>query len=161
MSGLFDNFHTRIERAYEVLRGPTTAFVLVSSPEEQVLDDAEYLSTKMEELEMALKGVVLNRVHEELRAEGRRADDLGPEEIEEITELVAEALGPSAAEAPALAANFADYQVLARGECLRIEQFKTALGDDVPLVHVPNFTRDVHDLGTLAEMHRHLFAAGQ
>jgi anion-transporting ArsA/GET3 family ATPase len=47
MSGLFDNFHARIDRAYEVLRGPGTAFVLVSSPEEQVLGDAEYLSTKM------------------------------------------------------------------------------------------------------------------
>jgi len=157
MSGLFENFHARIERSYEVLRGPTTAFVVVSSPEEQVLDDAEYLSTKMAELEMPLKGVVLNRVHEELRADGRRADDLGPEELDEITALVAEALGPFAGEAPALAANFADYQVLARGECLRIEQFKNALSEDVPLVQVPNFTRDVHDVGTLAEMHRHLF----
>jgi anion-transporting ArsA/GET3 family ATPase len=158
MGGLFENFNARIERAYEVLRGSTTAFVLVSSPEEQVLDDAEYLSTKMAELAMPLKGVVVNRVHEELKAEGWRADDLGPEELEDITAMVAEALGPSAAEAPALAANFADYQVLARGECLRVEQFRNSLAEDVPLVHVPNFTRDVHDLGTLAEMHRHLFA---
>jgi len=67
MSGLFENFHERIERAYEVLRGAETAFVVVSSPEEQVLGDAEYLAAKMAELRMPLKGVVMNRVHAELR----------------------------------------------------------------------------------------------
>src|SRR5262249_50510121 len=65
MSGLFDNFQVRIEHAYRVLRGRETAFVVVSSPEEEVLEDAEYLSSKMSELHMPLKGVVLNRVHHE------------------------------------------------------------------------------------------------
>src|SRR4029450_11107199 len=55
------------------MRGPGTAFVVVSSPEEEVLEDAEYLSTKMGELRMPLKGVVLNRVHHEFRRAGRRA----------------------------------------------------------------------------------------
>jgi hypothetical protein len=71
MSGLFENFHGRVERAYEVLRGAETAFVLVSGPEEEVLGDAEYLSTKMAELRMPLKGVVVNRVHREYRPRGR------------------------------------------------------------------------------------------
>jgi len=77
MSGLFENFHGRVERAYEVLRGEQTAFVLVTGPEEQVLEDAEYLSGKMAELRMPLKGVVLNRVHREWRPPargGRRAE---------------------------------------------------------------------------------------
>src|SRR4029450_8998722 len=39
MSGLFDNFQARIDRAYDVLRGPGTAFVVVSSPQEQVPPD--------------------------------------------------------------------------------------------------------------------------
>ena len=73
MSGLFDNFQARIDKAYDVLRGAETAFVVVSSPEEQVLEDAEYLSTKMSELRMPLKGVVLNRVHHEFRPEIGRA----------------------------------------------------------------------------------------
>jgi anion-transporting ArsA/GET3 family ATPase len=158
MSGLFDNFHARIDRAYEVLRGPGTAFVLVSSPEEQVLGDAEYLSTKMSELRLPLAGVVLNRVHSEYRpsGRGRQRRELGPEEVDEVTRRLEAALGGNG-EARALAENFADYQALARGESLRIEQFRAGLPRRVPLVQVPNFARDVHDLAALASMHAHLF----
>jgi anion-transporting ArsA/GET3 family ATPase len=162
MSGLFENFHGRVERAYEVLRGAETAFVLVSGPEEQVLGDAEYLFGKMAELRMPLKGVVLNRVHREYRPSGRgarRRGEMGPEEAEEVAGLVTRALGGARQEASELAANFADYQALARGESLRIEQFQSGLPRAVPVVRVPNFPRDVHDLASLAAMHAHLFAA--
>jgi anion-transporting ArsA/GET3 family ATPase len=163
MSGLFDNFQARIDRAYDVLRGPGTAFVVVSSPEEQVLEDAEYLSTKMSGLRMPLKGVVLNRVHREFRPPGRgpRAVELGPEDVDEVAAAVETALGGRAAEARELAANFADYQALARGESLRIEQFRAGLPRRVPLVAVPNFARDVHDLAALAAMHPHLFGTAR
>jgi anion-transporting ArsA/GET3 family ATPase len=160
MSGLFENFQGRIERAYEVLRGAETAFVLVSGPEEQVLGDAEYLSGKMAELRMPLKGVVLNRVHHEFRPGGRgtrRRDELVLDDADAITHLVGRVLGGAGREAQDLVANFVDYQVLARGESLRIEQFAHGLPRGVPLVQVPNFTRDVHDLGSLAAMHAHLF----
>jgi anion-transporting ArsA/GET3 family ATPase len=153
MSGLFENFHERIERAYEVLRGPETAFVVVSSPEEQVLGDAEYLAAKMAELRMPLKGVVMNRVHAELRPEKRAKMD--PDDVDAVKRLVARHVG--AADSAALVENFADYQTLARGEQLRIEQFRTGLPKRVPFVVVPNFARDVHDLAALAAMHPHLF----
>jgi len=157
MSGLFENFQTRIDRAHEILRAPGTAFVLVSSPEAQVLGDAEYLSSKMAALRMPLKGVVLNRVHAEFRParRGRGRDEIGPEEVEQVADLVAQIVG--APEAQELAANFVDYQALARGESLRIEQFRAGLPRGVPVVHVPNFARDVHDLASLAGMHAHLF----
>jgi anion-transporting ArsA/GET3 family ATPase len=159
MSGLFDNFQARIDKAYEVLRGSGTAFVVVSSPEEQVLEDAEYLSTKMGELRMPLKGVVLNRVHHEFRPSrrGRRGGEVGPEEVHELAAFVERALGGRASDAAELAANFADYQALARGESLRIEQFRAGLPRRVPVASVPNFARDVHDLAALAAMHAHLF----
>jgi anion-transporting ArsA/GET3 family ATPase len=159
MSGLFNNFQARIDKAYEVLRGSGTAFVVVSSPEEQVLEDAEYLSTKMGELRMPLKGVVLNRVHHEFRPSrrGRRGGEVGPEEVHELAAFVERALGGRASDAAELAANFADYQALARGESLRIEQFRAGLPRRVPVVSVPNFARDVHDLAALAAMHAHLF----
>jgi anion-transporting ArsA/GET3 family ATPase len=153
MSGLFENFHERIERAYEVLRGAETAFVVVSSPEEQVLGDAEYLAAKMAELRMPLKGVVMNRVHAELRRDKRGRID--PDDSDAVSRIVAAAVGP--AEARALMENFADYQTLARGEQLRIEQFRSGLPKRVPMVTVPNFSRDVHDLATLAAMHPFLF----
>jgi anion-transporting ArsA/GET3 family ATPase len=155
MSGLFENFQPRVERAYQVLRGPETAFLLVTGPEEQVLGDAEYMSTKMAELRMPLKGVVFNRVHHEYRPP--RRGEIGPEDAEQVERAVASALGRGAGEARELAANFADYQALARGESLRLEMFRTGLPRGVPVVTVPNFARDVHDLGSLAGMHSYLF----
>jgi len=163
MSGLFDNFQARIDKAYDVLRGAETAFVVVSSPEEQVLEDAEYLSTKMSELRMPLKGVVLNRVHHEFRParRGRRGAEVGPEDVQEIAAVVERALGGRPGDAEELATNFADYQALARGESLRIEQFRAGLPRRVPVVTVPNFARDVHDLAALAAMHAHLFGGAR
>ncbi|HZP42014.1 MAG TPA: ArsA-related P-loop ATPase [Candidatus Binatia bacterium] len=157
MSGLFENFHARIERAYEVLRGATTAFVLVTGPEEQVLGDAEYLSGKMADLRMPLKGVVLNRVHREYRprGRGRRRDEVGPEDLDALAALVGRVV--PGGEARELAENFVDYQTLARGETLRLEQFRLGLRRAIPVVEVPNFARDVHDLASLAAMHAHLF----
>jgi anion-transporting ArsA/GET3 family ATPase len=163
MSGLFDNFQARIDKAYDVMRGAGTAFVVVSSPEEQVLEDAEYLSTKMSELRMPLKVVVLNRVHHEFRParRGRRGAEVGPEDVQEIAAVVERALGGRPGDAEELAANFADYQALARGESLRIEQFRAGLPRRVPVVTVPNFARDVHDLAALAAMHAHLFGGAR
>jgi anion-transporting ArsA/GET3 family ATPase len=162
MSGLLENFHVRVERAYEVLRGAETAFVLVSGPEEEVLGDAEYLSTKMAELRMPLKGVVVNRVHREYRPPGRGRGgrgEPGPEEVESVRRLVEPIVGDADA-AARLAENFVDYQRLAFGECLRLEMFRTGLPKNIPVVRVPNFPRDVHDLAGLAAMHPHLFGTG-
>jgi anion-transporting ArsA/GET3 family ATPase len=155
MSGLFENFQPRVERAYRVLRGAETAFVLVTGPEEQVLGDAEYLSRKMAELRMPLKGVVFNRVHREYRPP--RRGEVGPEDVARVEETIARVLG-SGADARALAENFAAYQALARGESLRLEMFRGGLPRGVPVALVPNFARDVHDLASLAAMHGPLFA---
>ena len=162
MSGLLENFHVRVERAYEVLRGAETAFVLVSGPEEEVLGDAEYLTTKMAELRMPLKGVVVNRVHREYRPRGRGRGgrgEPGPEDVESVRRLVEPLVG-DADTAARLAENFTDYQRLAFGESLRLEMFRTGLPKGVPVVRVPNFPRDVHDLAGLAAMHPHLFGVG-
>jgi hypothetical protein len=74
-----------------------------------------------------------------------------------VARVVAAALDGQPEEARQLAENFADYQALARGESLRIEQFRAGLSRRVPVVAVPNFARDVHDLRALAAMHAHLF----
>ena len=50
-----------------------------------------------------------------------------------------------------------DYQLLARGEALRMEQFRRGLPRRAPFVTVPNFDSDLHDLTGLTRMHRYLF----
>jgi hypothetical protein len=48
--------------------------------------------------------------------------------------------------------------VLARGEALRMEQFRAGLRRGIPFITVPNFESDLHDLAGLSRMHDYLFA---
>lgn len=152
MSTMFDGFSERIERVYRALRGSGTAFVLVSSPEEQVLEEAEYLGQRMSELGMSLRGVVFNRVHFEVAKDGTGAADR-----EDVVDcLVRGRLVPREL-AGAFAENFLAYQALARGDALRLEQFASGLGRRIPVVHVPNFSTDLHRVESLVRLHPHLF----
>jgi anion-transporting ArsA/GET3 family ATPase len=161
MSGMFDAFTARTDVIHEILRAPSTAFVLVTGPEEQVLTEAEFFSERMQSMQMPLGGVVFNRVHEEFVAD--------PEEFRggTVTRVDEDAVraalldgGVPVQHVSWLASNFVDYQLLARGEALRMEQFRAGLSRRVPFVTVPNFDTDVHDLASLTRMHAYLFGEG-
>lgn len=152
MSGLFEEFEPRVRRVYELLRSPHTAFVLVATPEEQVLREAEYFCRKVRELDMSLRAVVFNRTHHEMASGRHRADP------EDVGTLVQRLLGHQPA-ARAIGENFQRYEVLGRGDGLRIESFRRVLPKSVSVVEVPNFTADVHSVADLRTMHPFLFAA--
>jgi len=150
-----------MERVSRVLKSPKTAFVLVSSPEEEVLEEAEYLSDKMATLGMPLRAVVFNRVHEEFtepidRAEFPRGEIRG-DDAPRVALVLARAGVKSADLADRLAKNFVAYQDVARGDGLRLEVFSQSLPRQVPIVRVPNFPSDLHQLRGLARMHPYLF----
>jgi anion-transporting ArsA/GET3 family ATPase len=164
MSGLFDGFHARVERAYGILQGAGTAFVLVTSPEEQVLGEAEFLSEKMAGLQMPLQGVVFNRAHAEcvLPAHPGRGVDGSADDVAAVERIVQQVLaeGGSADVSGAVRAltdNFLRYQMIARGEGLRMEAFTRGLAHGVPTARVPNFSHDLHDVGALVGTHPFLF----
>jgi anion-transporting ArsA/GET3 family ATPase len=161
MSGMFDAFTARTDVIHDILRAPSTAFVLVTGPEEQVLTEAEFFSERMQSMRMPLGGVVFNRVHEEFAADPEAFRGGTVTRVDE--EAVRAALldgGVPVQHVSWLASNFVDYQLLARGEALRMEQFRTGLSRRVPFVTVPNFDTDVHDLASLTRMHAHLFGDG-
>jgi anion-transporting ArsA/GET3 family ATPase len=162
MSGMFDAFTARTETIHGIMRARSTAFLLVTGPEEQVLTEAEFFSAKMRALRMPLKGVVFNRVHEEFPADPAifpggtvaRADERAVVDV-----LMHAGIAPE--HTAWLASNFVDYQLLARGEAIRMEQFRAGLPRRTPFVTVPNFDSDLHDLAGLSRMHDHLFAAAR
>ena len=139
MSGLFDDFEARVAaRRTSCCAGRETAFVLVSSAGGAGARARPSTSRrKMAELRMPLRGVVFNRVHHEFRpraAAGRGGARSARRTSTRSRRVVARALGGRASDARELAANFVDYQVLARGESLRIEQFRAGLPRRVPVV---------------------------
>jgi anion-transporting ArsA/GET3 family ATPase len=161
MQGLFEGMNERMDRVYRVLRSPKTAFVLISSPEEEVLEEAEYLNDKMAQLGMPLRAVVLNRVHEEFAPPIACADFPRAEVRRDDVARVQACLERVGVEPPdlarRLAKNFVAYQDVARGDGLRLEMFAQSLPPQVPIVHVPNFPSDLHRLDALARMHPYLF----
>jgi anion-transporting ArsA/GET3 family ATPase len=152
MSGLFDAFEPRVHRVYELLRSRETCFVLVATPEEQVLTEAEYFCRRVRELEMPLRAVVFNRVHREISV-GRQAVA-----ADEVTRLLVRLLGDEVAAAK-LADNFTRYEMVGRGDGLRMEAFRRLLPKGVSVIEVPNFNSDIHSVAELQAMHPFLFAA--
>jgi anion-transporting ArsA/GET3 family ATPase len=157
MSGMFDAFAARTHEMHAILRAASTAFVLVTGPEEQVLTETEFFSGRMRAMKMPLKGVVFNRVHEELAAAGSPAETAARDDPDAVGAALA-ASGVGGPHADWLVQNFLDYQALARGEALRMEQFRAGLAPRVPFLAVPNFESDLHDLAGLTRMHAYLFA---
>jgi anion-transporting ArsA/GET3 family ATPase len=150
MGGLFENFEGRVRRVYQLLRARQTAFVLVVSPEEQVLREAEYFCHTVGELRMSLRAIVFNRVHTEYTGHPR---SIGREQL---IELIQSADGQSAAEA--LADNFVRFEAVARGDMVRMESFRRQLPKGVAVAQVPNFAADLHDMAGLTQMHPYLFS---
>ncbi len=149
MSELFEGWEGRVKRVEQLLRSKRSAFILIATPEEQVLSEADYFCSKVQEHSIELRGVVFNRVQNELAA------DLGLQDEEQIEASLARAV-PSGAVRRRLVQNFLRYEVQARGDQLRIEDFRSQLGAQVPVASVPNFEEDLHDLKGLRRLHEYL-----
>jgi anion-transporting ArsA/GET3 family ATPase len=188
MSSLFDGFEARVARVTELLRDRKTAFVLVAGPDEQVLDQVEYLLAQMAARRMPLKGVVMNRVHRSMAGEGDELEDVSA--LAALVERIAaepvgsDKLAAVARGAPGertlarraapeadlttgdrrslavrLAHNFLAQEKRARGDALRIEMFRQGLPRGVPLVCIPDLAADIHDLRGLLTLKPYLAGA--
>lgn len=149
MSGLFEGFEQRVQRVYQLLRSPETAFVLVASPDEQVLTEAEEFCRRVADLSIPLRGVIFNRVHRESVLEWR------PKDEQWLRGVLAQVL-ENDREAEALVENFFRYETQARGDDVRIERFLDQVPEGTAVATVPNFDEDLHDLEGLRRMIPHL-----
>lgn len=60
---LYDGFRRRAEEVQELLRSPSTRFVLVAGPGEERIPDTLFFARKLKEAGLHLGAVVVNRVH--------------------------------------------------------------------------------------------------
>ena len=147
LGGMTNDFSVRAEQVEMMLHANTTAFLLVTSAQQGSIDEAIWFRRTLEEGGLPFAGVVVNRVHHDI---------LGDHDPADVAPALAASLGPELAER--VAENFRDYHVLARRDERNIGRFADDL-DGRPLLLVPHFDDDVHDVEGLLRVQRYLFAS--
>jgi len=144
LSGVIEGFSERTRGVAALLRDPATAFVIVTSPEHEAAREAVFLADRLRAAGMARGALIVNRVH---------FDGLGGHSRERVRSVLAPELGASLASR--LAANLADFDVLARRDSATISRLSAQLEEPEPLL-VPDLGEDVQDLAGLARVSAHL-----
>jgi anion-transporting ArsA/GET3 family ATPase len=144
LGDMTEAFSNRAQRVEELLHSPETAFVLVTSPQSAPIDEAIWFRRTLHDSGLPFAGVIVNRFHEDL-----------PDGDGASLANLASALGDDLA--TRVLANLADYRVLAARDAANIARLRAEL-DSEPVLLVPRFDDDVHDISGLLRMHQFLFA---
>jgi anion-transporting ArsA/GET3 family ATPase len=137
ISGLEDGLRTRAAEMAALLRAEHTAFVLVSSPRAEAIDEARFLATALDEGGFRLGGVVANLVHP-VPAALHLSDDL----LDSVE-------GPLAAQI----AYHRELTELATAERAELDGL-VEVARGAPVCEVPLLDHDVHDVEALVELGR-------
>ena len=141
--GMEAGYRERAAAVVDLLEADETAFVLVTAPRGDVLEEATYFADRLGEAGIAVRALIVNRVHPRFGAGPSAAARRRAEA------LVDTPLGP-------FAANLADFAGLAAAEDDHLAGL-TGRVSPAPVVLVPFLDTDVHDLDGLDRIASHLF----
>src|SRR5262249_51743014 len=144
LGGVIDGFGAQARSVAGLLREDTTAFAIVTSPEPEPAREAVFLAEYLASAGMARGALIVNRVNAYGLDGHRRAS---------AAKLLEPELGPRLA--ARVAANLADFDVLARRDAATVQTLARSLEEDAP-AQIPQLDADVQDLGGLARVARHL-----
>jgi anion-transporting ArsA/GET3 family ATPase len=136
LSGLEAGLRQRAAETSQILRGEQTAFVLVSSPRAEAIDEAAHVATALRDGGFPLQAMVINLVHPAPAPLGMEAPDLPPGPLADQFDM------------------YRDLRDLAEAEDVEMATLR-ALAGDVPLTEVP-LLDDVQDLAGLARLGTYL-----
>ncbi len=139
LSAMNEGFRERAQQTRALLESKSTAFVLVTGPMNERLDEALYFFELLKANRMNVAAVVVNRVHLPV-TDAMWAEVAGlPSPLKGKVEL-----------------TLNENAELARTDEQGITRLRQAVGA-TPVILVPRFERDVHDLSALAETARWLW----
>lgn len=148
LSFLQDALRTRGEMIDFILRDPQTRFVLITSADSRRIKEALFFHEKLQSLDQHAEAFVLNRVIPRFDQE-----DLDLSTIEALSALLEDDNVEGLPES--LRANYARLTKLSEHNRGIIDNLARQVGSD-RLFTIPMFGEDVHDLGTLEMLGRHL-----
>jgi anion-transporting ArsA/GET3 family ATPase len=153
--GMEEGFRERARVVEELLTDPATAFVLVSSPRRDAMEEATFFAHRLAEAGQSVQALIVNRVHPSFgdespaglraAAEALRLSHPEPGRAEPTARLTA------------LYDNLADFREIATLERVHIEALRDRIGADITLAYVPYLAHDVHDFTALHEVGGLLF----
>jgi len=141
--GMEQGFKQRADAVVELLSNEETAFVLVTAPRRDVVDEATYFAGKLHEAGIPVRALIVNRVHPHFTS--TRPDIL----VGRATAHRGTAIGE-------LYANLAEFTTVASTEDAHLRGLAERVAP-APVVKVPFLGTDVHDLTGLDRIAAHLF----
>jgi anion-transporting ArsA/GET3 family ATPase len=145
LGGLLDGFRERAADVEALLVDPLTAFLIVSSPEPQPVEEAIYLGDELAKLGLRQTALVINRLH---------PLDPGGSDAARVAERLSSALGDELA--AHVATVHAQFQLLAEREQASIDRLTATLGRSATFT-APDRGADVHDAAGLVWLYGELF----
>ncbi|MBW2261521.1 MAG: ArsA family ATPase [Deltaproteobacteria bacterium] len=156
ISGMTGAFRLRAVEIEKLLASSETSFIVVTSGDPTVIDDAMYFYRKIREHRMPFGGFVVNRLSPDTGPieHGLVAADLGtlPENLREGPEV--ENLLRKMEEG---------YTILRKASAIEgrtIERLRTSTGFQGFIARVPQFAHDIFDIPGLVLINRYLFGEG-
>lgn len=163
--GMYDGFKERAEAVYDLLHDKTTAFVLVTSPEDITIEEAIYFYDKLIEYGMPLCGLIVNKMHTDFVADPE-VERILENDAEKLAKKISSSLAKTESEKKAmetvmasLARNLKSFRSLAEVDAENVRYLSKHVGRDTDLRIVPFFDTDVYDIEGLMHINRYLFGA--
>ena len=141
--GMEQGFTDRARMVEALLRDGETSFVLVASPKRDTVEEATFFAKKLADHDIAVRAVIVNRIHPLLGSPSPEADR------ERAEQFAGSALGD-------LYRCLSELELVAKAE-------RSHLGDladrvaPAPMIEIPYLPFEVHDLETLSALADHLY----
>lgn len=155
--GMEEGFRERAAAVEELIADPTTAFVLVTSPRRDAVDEASFFAERLAETDLQVHALIVNRVHPEFGTEspeGLRA------RARALLDDVRDDAEDAAARLAALYDNLADFREVAQRERAQLAGLRDRIGP-ATVSQVPYLETDVHDFDALREVGRIIFSSAE
>jgi anion-transporting ArsA/GET3 family ATPase len=147
--GMEAGFRDRASRVRALLADGGAAFVLVTSPRRDAIDEASYFAKRLSAEDRSIAALIVNRVHPTFGGELPEGLRLRAGELRAVD-------GDAGTRLAALYDNLADFTEIAARERSHLADLEEWVGD-AAVAYVPFLAHDVHDLEALSEIGAAIF----
>ena len=148
--GMEEGFRNRAQAVDRLLGDPNTAFVLVTSPRRDALEEATFFADHLDAAGQSVQALIVNRVHPTFGEESSAG-------LRAAAATLHHDPGAPAQRLAALYDNLADFRDVATLERAHLDGLRDSLGEGAAVAFVPYLAHDVYDFRALHEVARLLF----